>query len=231
MLTPCTTQNDENSHAYCSNSAPETAGGYNPNRMARAAQQLRSCDKPAPSGPSVQRLAECSAQPGHPTSITSAGAERLAFVHERLARQGYLPSRAIRRGMRRLAKLGGKIRERSSFPDSVRLPPRESQALEAACPASVSSSPRDPRRSQESSCVGPKMYTCSSAKPQRRQWSKRRQMSQCRDLASLVGARSIKRGFGSIIGEKCRFSQGNSVRHHADHGIVAAFQGDGCGWP
>ena len=134
MLTPCTTHNDENSRATCSNPAPETAGGYNPNRMARAAQQLRSCGKLAPSGPSVQRRAECSAQPSHPTSITSAGAERLAFVHEGSARQGYLPSRAIRRGMRRLAKLGGKIRERSSFPDSLRLPPRESQALEAACP-------------------------------------------------------------------------------------------------
>ena len=203
MLTPCTTQNDENSHANCSNPAPETAGGYNPNRMARAAQQLRSCDKLAPSGPSVQRLAECSAQPSHPTSITSAGAERLAFVHERLARQGYLPSRAIRRGMRRLAKLGGKIREGSSFPDSVRLPPRESQALEAACPcfgfeltARSASLPGIELRRSEDLHV---LLSKAAAKA----------VVEAASLVSMSRSRQSgrcsfhQRGFGSIIGEKC----------------------------
>jgi hypothetical protein len=203
MLTPCTTQNDENSHANCSNPAPETAGGYNPNRMARAAQQLRSCDKLAPSGPSVQRLAECSAQPSHPTSITSAGAERLAFVHERLARQGYLPSRAIRRGMRRLAKLGARFARgaRSLIRCGCRRGNRRHSRQRA--PASVSSSPRDPRRSlgielrrSEDLHV---LLSKAAAKA----------VVEAASLVSMSRSRQSgrcsfhQRGFGSIIGEKC----------------------------
>jgi hypothetical protein len=158
----------------------------------------------------------------------------LAFVHEGSARQGYLPSRAIR-GMRRLAKLGGKIRERSSFSDSVRLPPRESQALEAACfgfelTARSAWLPLWPGwlgielpRSEDLHVLLSKAAAKAVVEAtSRASVSRFRQSGRCS---------FHQRGFASIIGEKCRFSQGNSVRHHADHDIVAAFQGDGCGWP